>query len=113
MRILLIGATGTIGKAIAAALSRRHEVLLASRQQAPLHVDIADPASIRSLYAQVGKVGAVISAAGQARFKPLDEFSDADLRLSLDNKLLGQGNVIRNGRGSGAADGSITVTSRV
>ncbi|PYO62593.1 MAG: short chain dehydrogenase, partial [Gemmatimonadetes bacterium] len=40
MRILLIGATGTIGKAIAATLGRRHEVLLASRQQAPLHVDI-------------------------------------------------------------------------
>src|SRR5207249_4791114 len=100
MRILLIGATGTIGKAIAAALSRRHEVLLASRQQAPLHVDIADPASIRSLYAQVGKVGAVISAAGQARFKPLDELSDADFRFSLDNKLLGQVNVIRYGLGS-------------
>src|SRR6266566_973679 len=61
MRILLIGATGTIGKAIAAALGGRHEVLLASRQQAPLRVDIADPASIRSLYAKVGKVGAAIS----------------------------------------------------
>src|SRR5690349_16353305 len=59
MRILLIGATGTIGKAIAAALGRRHEVLLASRQQAPLHVDIADPASIRGLYAKAGKFGAV------------------------------------------------------
>src|SRR5256885_2030230 len=87
MRILLIGATGTIGKAIAAALGGRHEVLLASRQQAPLRVDIADPASIRSLYAKVGKVGAVISAAGQARFKPFDELSDADFRFSVDNKL--------------------------
>src|SRR5256884_3192841 len=113
MRILLIGATGTIGKAIAAALSRRHEVLLASRQQAPLHVDIADPASIRSLYAQVGKVGAVISAAGQARFKPLDELSDADFRFSLDNKLPGQVNVIRYGLGSVADNGSVPVTSGV
>ena len=113
MRVLLIGATGTIGKAIAAALSRRHEVLLASRQQAPLHVDIADPASVRDLYRQVGKVGAVISAAGQARFKPLDELSDADFRFSLDNKLLGQVNVIRYGLGSVADNGSITITSGV
>lgn len=113
MRILLIGATGTIGKAIAAALSRRHEVLLASRQQAPFHVDIADPASIRNLYAQVGKVGAVISAAGQARFKPLDELSDADFRFSVDNKLLGQVNVIRFGLGSVADNGSITITSGI
>src|SRR5207249_6280161 len=56
MRILLIGATGTIGKAIAAELGARHEVLLASHQQAPLRVDIADPASIRSLYAKVGSM---------------------------------------------------------
>src|SRR2546430_11012474 len=87
MRILLIGATGTIGKAIAAALGGRHEVLLASRQQAPLRVDIADPASIRSLYSKVGKVGAVISAAGQARFKPLDELSDADFQDRKSTRL--------------------------
>src|SRR5436305_6925584 len=113
MRILLIGATGTIGKAIAAALSRRHEVLLASRQQAPLHVDIADPASIRSLYAHVGKVGAVISAAGQARFKPLDELSDADFRFSLDNKLMGEVNLVRYGLGSVGDGGSSTITSGI
>src|SRR2546426_694132 len=113
MRILLIGATGTIGKAIAAALGGRHEVLLASRQQAPLRVDIADPASIRSLYAKVGKVGAVISAAGQARFKPFDELSDADFRFSVDNKLMGQVNLVRYGLASVVDGGSITITSGV
>src|SRR2546422_292884 len=113
MRILLVGATGTIGKAIAAALGRRHELFLASRQQAPLHVDIADPASIRGLYAKVGKVDAVVSAAGQARFKPLDELSDADFRFSLDNKLMGQVNLIRYGLGSIADNGSITLTSGI
>src|SRR5204862_8350192 len=113
MRILLVGATGTIGKAIAAALGRRHEILLASRQQAPLHVDIADPASIRGLYAKVGKVGAVISAAGQARFKPLDELSDADYRFSLDNKLMGQVNLVRYGLGSLTDGGSITIRTGI
>jgi NAD(P)-dependent dehydrogenase (short-subunit alcohol dehydrogenase family) len=113
MRILLIGATGTIGKAIAAALGPRHEVLLASRQQAPLHVDIADPASIRGLYTKVGKVGAVISAAGQARFKPFADLSDADFRFSLDNKLMGQVNLVRYGLGSVADGGSFTLTSGV
>jgi NAD(P)-dependent dehydrogenase (short-subunit alcohol dehydrogenase family) len=113
MRILLIGATGTIGKAIAAALSPRHDVLRASRQQAPLHVDLADPASIRALYAKVGKVGAVISAAGQASFKPFDELSDADFRFSLDNKLMGQVNVVRYGLDRVDANGSITITSGI
>src|SRR2546421_11759538 len=113
MRILLIGATGTIGKAIAAALGRRHDVLLASRQQASLHVDMADPASIRGLYAKVGKVGAVISAAGQARFKPLDELTDADFRFSVDNKLMGQVNLVRLGLGSVTDGGSITISSGI
>ena len=113
MRILLIGATGTIGKAIAAALSRRHDVLLASRQQAPLHVDLADPASIRALYAKVVKVGAVISAAGQASFKPLDALSDAEFRFSLDNKLMGQVNVVRYGLDRVDDNGSITITSGI
>src|SRR6058998_2329021 len=113
MRIFLIGASGTIGKAIAAALGGRHEVLLASRQQAPLRVDIADPASIRSLYAKVAKVGAVISAAGQARFKPLEELSDADFRFSVDSKLMAQVNVVRYGLGSVADSGSITITSGI
>ena len=113
MRILLIGATGTIGKAIAAALSRRHDVLLASRQQALLHVDLADPASIRALYAKVGKVGAVISAAGQASFKPLDALSDAEFRFSLDNKLMGQVNVVRYGLDRVDDNGSITITSGI
>src|SRR5919108_5296477 len=113
MRILLIGATGTIGKAIVAALGRRHEVLLASRQHTPLHVDIADPVSIRALYAKVGNVGAVISAAGEARFKPLDELSDADFAFSLDNKLMGQVNLVRYGLDSVTDKGSITLTSGI
>jgi NAD(P)-dependent dehydrogenase (short-subunit alcohol dehydrogenase family) len=113
MRILLVGATGTIGKAVAVALGPRHEIILASRQQAPLHVDIADPASIRGLYAKVGKVGAVISAAGQARFKSLDDLSDADFRFCLDNKLMGQVNLVRYGLGSVADGGSITITSGI
>lgn len=113
MRILVIGATGTIGKAIAAALGRRHEVVLASRRQAPLRVDIADPASIRALYAKVGKVGAVISAAGEARFKPLDELSDADFAFSIGNKLMGQVNLVRYGFDRVADKGSITLTSGI
>ena len=65
------------------------------------------------MYAKVGKVGAVISAAGEARFKPLAELSDADFRFSLDSKLMGQVNVVRYGLGSVADNGSITLTSGI
>ena len=113
MRILLIGASGTIGKAIAATLGTRHEVFLASRVNSPLHVDIAEVAFIQALFAQTGKVDAVICAAGQARFKPLGDLADEDFRFSLDNKLMGQVNVIRYGLDFVADGGSITVTSGI
>src|SRR2546430_17599651 len=55
----------------------------------------------------------LISAAGQARFRPLDELSDADFRFSLDNKLMGQVNLVRYGLGSLTDGGSITITSGI
>jgi NAD(P)-dependent dehydrogenase (short-subunit alcohol dehydrogenase family) len=113
MRILLVGATGTIGKAVAAALQGRHELVLASRHKAHEKVDISDPSSIRSLYERVGRVDAVVSAAGQAAFKPLAELSDADFAFSLGNKLMGQVNLVRYGMDSLSDGGSFTLTSGV
>ena len=51
MRILIVGASGTIGRAIVAGLTGRHDLVLASRREAPEQVDISDPASIGALYA--------------------------------------------------------------
>ena len=44
MRILVIGATGTIGRAVAAALSSGNEIVPVSRQSTAITVDLADPA---------------------------------------------------------------------
>jgi nucleoside-diphosphate-sugar epimerase len=50
MKLMLIGATGTIGAAVAAALSPRHEVVAVTRHSSPLRVDIASGSSIRELF---------------------------------------------------------------
>ena len=50
MRILVIGATGTIGRAVVAALSAGNEIISASLQKTTVKVDIADPASIQRMY---------------------------------------------------------------
>jgi NAD(P)-dependent dehydrogenase (short-subunit alcohol dehydrogenase family) len=113
MRILLIGATGTIGEAVAAALAARHDVVRASRQQADEQVDIADPASIRALFRRVGRVDAIVSAAGNAAFKPLADLGDDDFAFSLGNKLMGQVNLVRLGFDAVKDGGSITLTSGV
>jgi NAD(P)-dependent dehydrogenase (short-subunit alcohol dehydrogenase family) len=111
MRILVIGATGTIGSAITAALRGRHEVIEVSHKKTALTVDIADPESIRAMYKKAGKVDAVVSAAGAAKFAPLEKLSDDDFRFSLNNKLMGQVNVVRFGLDFVNDGGSFTVTS--
>jgi NAD(P)-dependent dehydrogenase (short-subunit alcohol dehydrogenase family) len=113
MRILLIGATGTIGQAIAAAFGTRHDVIPASRHKAHEKVDISDPESVRALLKRVGRVDAIVSAAGAAAFKPLAELLDEDFAFSIKNKLMGQVNVARFGMASLADKGSVTLTSGV
>jgi len=113
MKILVIGATGTIGSAVALALEGRHEVLRASYVRSALTVDLADAESIRRLYAKVGRVDAVVSAAGQATFRPLFELSDADFALGLTNKLMGQVNLVRAGVDVVADGGSFTITTGI
>ncbi|MDQ6636057.1 MAG: short chain dehydrogenase [Gemmatimonadota bacterium] len=113
MRILVIGATGTIGRAVVAALQSRHEIVLASLHRAPETVDLADAESIDALFRRVGRVDAVISAAGQAKFAPLPQLSDDDFGLSLGNKLMGQVNLVRLAQDSVADGGSFTLTSGV
>jgi len=61
----------------------------------------------------VGRVDAVVSAAGDARFKPLAQLTDDDFAFSLDNKLMGQVNLVRYGIDSVNDGGSFTLTSGV
>jgi len=113
MRILVVGATGTIGKEIVAALSSGNEVVGVSLKSTPITVDISSVDSIKKMYASVGKVNAVISAAGNARFKPIHQLTDDDFLYSLQNKLMGQVNLVRYGWENVSDGGSFTLTSGV
>jgi NAD(P)-dependent dehydrogenase (short-subunit alcohol dehydrogenase family) len=113
VRVMVVGATGTIGRPIVAALSGRHEVVSVSHTRAAEHVDLADPKSIQSLYRRVGQIDAVICTAGQAAFGELAKLSDVDFELSLRNKLMGQVNLVRSGIPSVRDGGSFTLTSGI
>lgn len=67
MKVIVIGATGTIGRAIVQAIGNRHEVIPASFSKSVIKVDIADKASITKMFRTTGRVDAVISAAGLAK----------------------------------------------
>jgi NAD(P)-dependent dehydrogenase (short-subunit alcohol dehydrogenase family) len=113
MKIVVVGAAGTIGAAVTAALeANKHEVIRASRKLAP-RIDISDPQSIRRFFAEVKDLDGVVSCAGDARFAPLDKLTDEDFLFSVSNKLMGQVNLIRAALPVIRDNGSITVTSGV
>jgi NAD(P)-dependent dehydrogenase (short-subunit alcohol dehydrogenase family) len=112
MRILVVGATGTIGAAVVDALrGRGHEVVSAGHSAGDHRVDLSDAASIDELYAAVGPLEAVVCTAGVARFGALEELDDEAFVASLANKLMGQVNLVRRGLATVARGGSFTLTS--
>ena len=113
MDILVVGGTGTIGQAVVEALNDTHHVVAAGHTSGDVQVDLADPASIESLYETVGPVDAVVSCAGEAVFGALGELSDDDFKTSLSNKLMGQVNLVRKGLDRIRDGGVVTLTSGV
>ena len=113
MKILLIGATGTIGKAVFGRLSGQHEVIPASYKEGDYQVDLSSAASIKALLEKVGPVDAIVSTAGQADFAPFDKLDDAAYELALSNKLMGQVNLVRLGLAHLNDGGSITLTAGI
>jgi NAD(P)-dependent dehydrogenase (short-subunit alcohol dehydrogenase family) len=113
MRIIVIGATGTIGKAVVEALAGRHEVIRVGHRGGDYQVDMASRESIEQLFQAIGEFDALVSAAGQAKFGALDGLSDGDFQFSLGSKLMGQVNLVRLGLAHVGDGGSFTLTSGV
>lgn len=113
MKIILVGASGTIGQAIDRELRERHDIVRVGRNSGELQVDITDPASIRRLFEQTGPFDALISAAGNAHFGALEELTAKEFAVGLDDKLMGQVNLVLIGREFANDGASFTLTSGV
>jgi NAD(P)-dependent dehydrogenase (short-subunit alcohol dehydrogenase family) len=112
VRVLVIGASGTIGSAVVEMLRPDHEVLRASRT-GEIRIDIEDPDSIRTAIAQIAPLDAIVVAAGSGPFGPLDELEEGDFYKAIRSKLMGQVNVVRLAQEALRKNGSITLTSGI
>jgi len=113
MKVIVIGATGTIGTEVAKALAaNKHEVVSASRH-GDIKVDLEDVASIRALFDAVRDPDAVVCCAGNAAFKPFADLADADYELGLRSKLMGQVALVRIAKDRLRDAGSITLTAGI
>ncbi|WP_458130852.1 short chain dehydrogenase [Pseudomonas sp. R3-41] len=113
MKILLIGANGTIGSAIDNELSPRHDIVRIGRHSGELQVDISDSASIRALFEKTGRFDALVCAAGNVTFAPLAEMTEDSFALGLKDKLMGQVNLLLIGREFANDGASFTFTTGV
>jgi len=113
MKILVVGATGTIGKAVSEQLAETHEVIRVGHRDGDHTVDLDSKASIEALFSNVGTVDAVISTAGAAAFAPFEKLEDDAFDLALSNKLMGQINLVRVGKDHVTDGGSFTLTAGV
>lgn len=113
MKILVVGAHGTLGKAIVAELKDRHEIVTAGRSSGDHKVDITSPQSVRDLYKAVGKIDAVACAAGNAAFGPFESLTYEQFESSLKDKLMGQVNLVMEGRSYVNPAGSFTLINGV
>lgn len=113
MNILLIGANGTLGRAVAAELGGRHTLISAGRQSGQLQIDLTQPASIEAALRQAGPLDAVVSAAGNVAFGPLLDLSAEQWALSVNDKLMGQVQLALIAARHLKDGGSITLTTGV
>jgi len=118
LRILLIGASGVLGKAIAAELSPRHDIISAGSKTGDIRIDIADPASIVRGLKAAGPLDAVACAAGSVNWPVFSTIEPAPLEkspygLGLTNKVMGQVNLALAARDHLNDRGSITLIAGV
>ena len=113
MKIIVIGATGTLGSAVTRDLEKDHEVIKVGFNSGDIHVDISDISSIRAMYEKVGDFDALVSPTGLVHFGPLTDITQEQWQLGLNNKLMGQINLVMEGLKHINSGGSFTLTSGI
>ena len=111
MKIIIIGANGTIGEKITAELSKNHQVVTAGRNSGDVRIDISSAASIENMFRRVKQIDACICAAGDNYAGNLQTMTEENLNISIKNKLLGQANLVLIGQHYLNDNGSFTLTS--
>jgi NAD(P)-dependent dehydrogenase (short-subunit alcohol dehydrogenase family) len=108
MRVVVIGATGTIGAATVSLLARQHEVVPAGRSSG-LRADLTDPTTLDAVFDR--EPDAVVCAAAHAALVPIEQVDEEVAAEVARAKLFGQLALVARARDRLPAGGSITLTA--
>lgn len=109
MKIIIVGASGTMGKHLTSAFQKDHEVITAASKGCDVQVDITNTASIENMYKQVGAFDALISTAGPTFVGPWKNLTDKEFRQGVEGKMMGQINLVLIGQHYINPKGSFTL----
>ncbi|REH75362.1 short chain dehydrogenase [Staphylococcus felis] len=114
MKIVIIGATGTIGRKVTEKLeSNGHKTIKIGSKTGDYQLDITSPKEIEEMYKNIPNIDAVVSVTGGATFKALNEMSIEENQVAVQSKLLGQINLVLIGQHYLNKNGSFTLTSGI
>lgn len=111
MKIIIVGAAGTMGKHLVSAFSSEHEVIKADHSNGDITVDITDTESIKNMFEQVGPFDALVSVAGPTYVGPWHTLTDKEFRKGVEGKMMGQINLVLIGQHYINRKGSFTLIS--
>ncbi len=109
MKIIIVGATGTMGTHLSSAFGKEHEVIRVADKEGDIQVDITSTESIENLFKKVGSFDALISTAGPTYVGPWKNLTDKEFRKGVDGKMMGQINLVLIGQHYINPKGSFTL----
>lgn len=113
MKVLVFGGTGLIGSAVVHELSSRHEVISIGKNNGDYKCDITNSNQLRAFFKKVGQFDAIVSTLGNVHFAPLENMTLDLYQVGLQDKLMGQVNLVLIGREFINDNGSFTLTSGI
>ncbi|MBA4852408.1 short chain dehydrogenase [Emticicia sp. BO119] len=111
MKIIIVGATGTMGTHLAGVFEKEHEVIKAASHGGDIQVDITSTESIKYFFKQVGTFDALISTAGPTYVGPWKTLTEKEFRKGVEGKMMGQINLVLIGQHYIKPKGSFTLIS--
>ena len=109
MKIIIVGASGTMGQYLTNAFRKEHEVITAATKGCDMDVDITSPESIEQMYKKIGGFDALVSTAGPTFVGPWEKLNDQTFRKGVEGKMMGQINLVLIGQHYIKPKGSFTL----
>ena len=83
MKIVIVGASGTMGTHLSKAFEKDNEIVRADRNSVDVQVDITSPESVEKMYKQIGSFDALICTAGPTYVGPWKNLNEETFRTAI------------------------------